>query len=201
MLDRFEVRLSGTGGQGLVLAGIILAEAAGVYEGKHVVQTVSYGPQARGGTSKAEVVISEGEIDHPKPIALDLLLAMSQTAFDESIGDLKPGGLAVVDSELVTQAPSPRVVKIPFTGIAREKCGREQMANIVALGALSRLIPALPAGAGIVSPVSLEAAVLNRLPKETEERNRLAFQEGTMAAAKVQLDRMIGEAPEESEQV
>ena len=84
MMDRFEIRLSGTGGQGLVLAGIILAEAAGLYEGKYVVQTVSYVPAARGGTSRADIVISEWEIDYPKAMGLDLLLAMNQMACDES---------------------------------------------------------------------------------------------------------------------
>jgi len=199
MLDRYEMRLSGTGGQGLVLAGIILAEAAGIYEGKHVVQTVSYGPAARGGTSRAEVVISDGEIDYPKAIGLDLLLAMTQMACDESAGDLKPAGILVVDSQLVTEVNSLRVVKIPFTQIAREKCGREQMANIVALGALSLLIPVTPAGAGVVSPESLEAAVLARVPKGTEKLNRLAFQEGFKAAQEIQKTLIFVESSEDRE--
>jgi 2-oxoglutarate ferredoxin oxidoreductase subunit gamma len=193
------MRLSGTGGQGLVLAGIILAEAAGIYEGKHVVQTVSYGPAARGGTSRAEVVISDGEIDYPKAMGLDLLLAMTQMACDESAGDLKPSGILVVDSQLVTEVNILRVVKIPFTQIAREKCGREQMANIVALGALSLMIPVTSAGAGVVSPESLEAAVLARVPKGTEKLNRLAFQEGFKAAQEIQKTLIFVESSEDSE--
>ena len=102
MVDRFEIRLSGTGGQGLVLAGIILAEAVGIYEGKNVVQTVSYGPAARGGTSRADVVVSDWAIDFPKAMGLDVLLAMNQMACDESASNLKPNGLLVVDSYLVT---------------------------------------------------------------------------------------------------
>ncbi len=201
MIDRYEIRLSGTGGQGLVLAGIILAEAAGIYEGRHVVQTVSYGPAARGGTSRADVVISDGEIDYPKAIGLDLLLAMTQMAFDESAGDLKPSGIVVVDSQLVTEANSLRVVKIPFTQIAREKCKREQMANIVALGALSRLIPAMPSGAGVVSPESLEAAALARVPKETEKLNQLAFQEGLKAVAAIQKTLVFEQPSEDKDQI
>jgi len=201
MLDRFEIRLSGTGGQGLVLAGIILAEAAGIHEGKHVVQTVSYGPAARGGTSRADVVISDGEIDYPKAIGLDLLLAMSQMAYDESASDLKPSGILVVDSQLVTEVNTLRVVKIPFTQIARERCGREQMANIVALGALSRIIPAVPTGAGVVSSESLEAAVLARVPKETETLNRRAFQEGLKAAEEIQKSLVFEEPSEDRDQV
>ena len=202
MLDRYEIRLSGTGGQGLVLAGIILAEAAGIYEGKHVVQTVSYGPAARGGTSRADVVVSDREIDYPKAIGLDLLLAMSQMACDESASDLKPTGVLVVDSHLVTEVMNNlRVVKIPFTQIAREKCGREQMANIVALGTLSRLIPTTPAGAGVVSPESLEAAVLARVPKETEALNRRAFEGGLKAAAAIQKSLVFEKPSEDRDQI
>ena len=201
MLDRFEIRLSGTGGQGLVLAGIILAEAAGIYEEKHVVQTVSYGPAARGGTSRADVVISDREIDFPKAMGLDILLAMSQMACDESSAELKSSGILVVDSQLVTQVAFPRVVKLPFTRIAREKCGREQMANIVALGALSKIIPAMPAGVGIVTTESLEAAVLERIPKGTEKLNQQAFAEGIKAVEEIQKTLVFAEPPEDSDQI
>jgi 2-oxoglutarate ferredoxin oxidoreductase subunit gamma len=201
MLDRFEIRLSGTGGQGLVLAGIILAEAAGLYEGKFVVQTVSYGPAARGGTSRADIVISEAEIDYPKAMGLDLLLAMNQMACDESASELKPRGVLVVDSQLVTQVVYPRVVQIPFTQIAREKCGREQMANIVALAALSRFIPSMPAGAGLVSQQSMEAAVMSRIPPGSEKLNKLAFEEGVKAAAEIQKTLVFEEPSEDSDQV
>ena len=201
MLDRYEIRLSGSGGQGLVLAGIILAEAAGIYEGKNVVQTVTYGPAARGGTSRADVVVSDWEIDYPKAMGLDILLAMNQMASDESIFDLKPAGVLVVDSQLVTQVTYPRVVKIPFTQIAREKCGREQMANIVALGALSKLIPLIPAGAGVVSPETMEAAVMARIPKGTEKLNKLAFEEGVKAAAEIQKTLVFVEPAEDSDQI
>lgn len=201
MVDRFEIRLSGAGGQGLVLAGIILAEAAGIYEGRYVVQTVSYGPAARGGTSRADVVISDKEIDYPKAIALDVLLAMNQMAYDESAAELKPSGIIVVDSHLVTEVTNTSVVKIPFTKMAREKCGREQMANIIALGALSRLIPLTPGGAGLVSPESMAAAVLTRLPQGTEELNKLALAEGVKAAEEIQKTLVFAEPAEDSDQV
>ena len=80
---RVEVRLAGEGGQGMILAGIILAEAAAIYDGKNVVQTQSYGPEARGGASKAEVIIAEGEIDFPEVLSADVLMAMSQEACDK----------------------------------------------------------------------------------------------------------------------
>ena len=105
MARRYEIRLAGSGGQGLVLAGVILAEAAGIYDGKFVCQTQSYGPAARGGASKAEVVISDAEIDYPKAIRPDVLLAMNQTSLDKYLADLKPGGVLLVDADLVREVP------------------------------------------------------------------------------------------------
>jgi 2-oxoglutarate ferredoxin oxidoreductase subunit gamma len=201
IIDRYEIRLSGTGGQGLVLAGLILAEATGVYEGKHVVQTVSYGPAARGGTSRADVVVSDKEIDYPKAMGLDLLLAMNQMACDESVDELKPSGILVVDENLVPQVTASRVIKIPFTKIAKEKCGREQMANIVALGALSRIIPFMPAGVGVVSRESLEAAFLARIPAGTEKLNQIAFAEGILTAEKILKALVFEEPSEDSDQI
>ena len=177
MSSRYEIRLSGSGGQGLILMGIILAEAVGVYEGKFVAQTQSYGPEARGGSSKSEVIVSDEEIDYPKAIRLDLLLAMNQKACDEFYLDLKPEGILIVDSTFVTQIPVPKAYQIPFTRIAREKFNREVVANIVALGALTQLTP-------VVSPKAIEAAVLARVPRGTEKLNRDALRAGIAAAKK-----------------
>ena len=177
MSSRYEIRLSGSGGQGLILMGIILAEAVGVYEGKFVAQTQSYGPEARGGSSKSEVIVSDEEIDYPKAMRLDLLLAMNQKACDEFYLDLKPEGILIVDSTFVTQIPVPKAYQIPFTRIAREKFNREVVANIVALGALTQLTP-------VVSPKAIEAAVLARVPRGTEKLNRDALRAGIAAAKK-----------------
>ena len=137
MAERLEIRLAGSGGQGLILAGMILAEAVGIHGGKFVTQTQSYGPEARGGASKSEVVISDQEIDYPQAVKPDVLLCMNQTACDTYIFDVKPGGALIVDSSLVHQLPTTRAVALPFTKIAREEIGREMMANIVAQGALA----------------------------------------------------------------
>ena len=176
---RYDIRLSGSGGQGLILMGIILAEAIGIHEGKFVAQTQSYGPEARGGSSKAEVVVSDQEIDYPKALKLDLLLAMNQKSCDDYYMDLKPNGVLIVDSTFVNQIPIPRAYQIPFTRIAREKFNREMVANIIALGAISRLTP-------IVSARSIEAAVLARVPKGTEKLNRDALRAGINAAKKIE---------------
>jgi 2-oxoglutarate ferredoxin oxidoreductase subunit gamma len=127
--------------------GIILAEAIGIYDGKYVAQTQSYGPEARGGSSKSEVIVSDEEIDYPKVMSLDLLLVMNQKSCDEFYPDLKSDGILIVDSTFVTQIPSPKAFQVPFTRIAREKLKREVVANIVALGALSQLTPIVSASA------------------------------------------------------
>jgi 2-oxoglutarate ferredoxin oxidoreductase subunit gamma len=155
--------------------GIILAEAIGIYDGKYVAQTQSYGPEARGGSSKSEVVVSDEEIDYPKAMKLDLLLAMNQKSCDEFYPDLKPDGLLIVDSTFVAQLPTPKVFQIPFTRMAREKFKKEVVANIIALGALSQLSP-------IVTPKAIESAVLARVPRGTEKLNRDALRAGMNAA-------------------
>ena len=191
MSSHYEIRLAGSGGQGLMLAGIILAEAAGVYDGKFVCQTQSYGPEARGGASKAEVVISDAAIDYPKAIRPDVLLALNQKSLEAFISDLKPGGLLLVDADLVKEAPASRVLALPFTRIARE-LGRAMVANIVALGALVQLT-------GAVSLESLTAAVLARVPKGTEELNRRALAAGVAAAKESGTVSVPEEPGEESE--
>jgi 2-oxoglutarate ferredoxin oxidoreductase subunit gamma len=187
---RYEIRLSGSGGQGLILMGIILAEAIGIYDGKYVSQTQSYGPEARGGSSKSEVIVSDEEIDYPKAMKLDLLLAMNQKSCDEFYPDLKPDGILIVDSTFVTQIPTPKAFRIPFTRIAREKFKREVVANIIALGALTQLTP-------IVSPRAIESAVLARVPKGTERLNRDALKAGMAAAKRAKKEWMKAEAPPE----
>lgn len=169
--DRFEIRLSGSGGQGLILAGVMLAEASGTFDGKNVVQTQSYGPEARGGASRADVVISAGEIYYPKPMQLDLLLALTQEACDTYYKDLKEQGLLVVDSHLVTQVPTSRWCGIPFSQLARHDIGLPMVANVISLGAICAIT-------GIVSEEGLIQVVKRRAPRGTEEKNMAALQLG-----------------------
>jgi 2-oxoglutarate ferredoxin oxidoreductase subunit gamma len=178
MGKRYEVRFSGTGGQGVVLAGIILAEAAGSCKGQFVVQTVSYGPQVRGGMSSAEVVISDQEIDYPKPMRLDLLVPFTQEACDQGAGLMKPDGVILLDPDLVVQTPEGWVASIPMTRLAKEVTGRAQMANIVALGAIACLAPFL-------EPADMEAAVRERAPRGLEDRFVEALGVGQQAAEEI----------------
>jgi len=182
--DRYEIRLSGSGGQGLILAGIILAEAAGIYEGRYVAQTQSYGPEARGGVSRSDVIISDEEIDYPKAIRLDMLVAMNQQSCDQYFPVLKPSGILLVDSTFVSEIPTEKAVKIPFTRIARERTGKALVANIVFLGALTVFCP-------VVSREAMENALLGRVPRGSKEMNRAALQAGVEAA-----ERFKREAPD-----
>ncbi len=176
MPERYEMRLSGYGGQGLILGGIILAEAIGIHDNKYVAQTQSYGPEARGGKSKAEIVVSDEPIDYPKPINIDLLLAMSQDACDTYFIDLKHDGTLIVDSTLVKEVPVNNAIQVPCTGIAR-KLGNVMVANIVSLGAISEFCEYL-------SKKSLKKAILSRAPKGTEKINLAALDEGIKSARK-----------------
>lgn len=188
-LERFEVRLAGSGGQGLILAGLILAEAAGLYDGRWVAMGQSYGPEARGGASKAEVIISGQPIDYPLASRVDLLLALSQEAADTYSWDLKPGAWIVVDRDLVSHPPTSRAVPLPFTAVARDKLKKPMVANVVALGALRQLT-------GVVSKRALEKALLARVPKGTGELNKKALAAGVKLAKDHALQTPAGPARE-----
>ncbi|WP_003541002.1 2-oxoacid:acceptor oxidoreductase family protein [Desulfotomaculum nigrificans] len=172
MAGTWEVRLSGSGGQGLILAGIILAEAA-VIDGQNVVQTQSYGPAARGGASKAEVIISSEEIDYPKVDRPDVFLGLNQESVLKYMAGCKENSLAIVDSGLVNYIPASlaKVYALPITETARKQVGRELVANAVALGAMAAL-------SGMVSRQAVTTALLRRVPKGTEDMNRKALELG-----------------------
>lgn len=172
-MSRYELRFSGAGGQGLITAGIIMAKAASIYEGKQAVQSQSYGPEARGGASKSEVIISDGPIDYPKATTVDALLAMTQEACDKYTHDLKEGGILLVDSDLVKNLPKGnfKIVSFPIINTAKNDVGREIVANIVALGAMVAL-------SGQVSRDNAEKAVLSSVPEAFIELNKKAFSIG-----------------------
>ncbi|MBP2143595.1 2-oxoglutarate ferredoxin oxidoreductase subunit gamma [Methanococcus voltae] len=171
---RKEVRFSGFGGQGIILAGVILGKAISLYGGKNAVQTQSYGPEARGGASKSEVVISEEEIDFPKVILPDVLISMSQPAFDKYGEEIKENATILIDKDLVSvpeeYESKNKVYKIPFTEIANKEIGLGIVANIVMLGSLTKILD--------VDPEIVKKALLESVPKGTEKKNTLAFEKG-----------------------
>ncbi|NNG68255.1 2-oxoacid:acceptor oxidoreductase family protein, partial [Caldanaerobacter subterraneus] len=129
-----EIRLGGSGGQGLILAGIILAEAA-ILDGKVSVQSQSYGPEARGGSSKAEVIISDGPIIYPKVLKPDVLLALTSHAYKSYKEDVKEAGLIIVDDSVEVEKESKvKTLKFPILKTAQEVVGKAYVANIVSLG-------------------------------------------------------------------
>ena len=171
-----QIILTGTGGQGLILAGIILAEAA-VLDGKQAIQTQSYGPEARGGASKAEVIISDEAIDYPKVQTADTVLAMSQEAFNKYSTVAGAGAKLIVDTTFVREMKETKaqLVKLPITQTAREELVRDMFANIIAMGVIVGLTQT-------VSRESLVAAVLSRVPKGTEDKNQKALDIGFQMA-------------------
>lgn len=175
MSQQRELRLAGLGGQGIILAGIIMAEAAGIFDGKFVAQTQAYGAAARGGFSRSDVIISDEEINYPKARQLDLLLAMSQDAYEENLSMLRPEGILIVDSTFVSDIADAHVYSIPFTLIARETFNRENVANIISLGAMTQISP-------YITEEAMAKAVEKRVPARFVELNRKAFEAGKDAA-------------------
>ncbi len=173
MAERFEIRFSGAGGQGLITAGIILAEAASIIEGKHAVQSQSYGPEARGGASKAEVIISDGPIDYPKATVVDACLAMTQEAADKYANGIKKGGVLLLDSDFVKNEPKGdfKIYKFPIIRTAKEEVGREIVGNVVALGAMIALTDVVKRDSG-------EKAVLAKVPEAFLDLNKKAYSLG-----------------------
>ena len=173
MSSRFEIRLSGTGGQGLILASVILGRAVALYEGREATQTQSYGPEARGGATKADVIISDEPVDYPKATNLDVLLALSGQACSKYHCDLKPGGILIADSMMVPELPDGDFKKYHFPIImtAEEEIGRALVANIVSLGIVAGLT-------GVVSKDSLEKSVTDLAPPGTERINLRALAAG-----------------------
>jgi len=168
---RKECRLCGSGGQGIILAGIILAEAAGIHEGRHVTQVQDYGPAARGDSSRTDVVISDDEIQYPKCRELDLLVALSQRAYDKNKALLKEDGILIVDSSNVTLPFGESAYRIPMTEIAKEKIGSPLSVNMVALGAIAALD-------GVIKLESLERSLKKRVPEKSKDRNLAALAAG-----------------------
>jgi len=171
---RYEIRLSGEGGQGIILAALILAESIGVYGINYVVQSQSYGPEARGGASKAEVIVDDDKIDYQKAIKPDLLLAMNQASCNAYYRELKSGGILIVDSSKVERIPTTEAIAIPFTRMAREEFQKPFVANMIALGSIAKVCDA-------VDLENLKKAVADRVPKGTADLNLKALMLGVGA--------------------
>lgn len=173
----YEMRFGGSGGQGMMLLGDILALAAGCIEGREILLTKSYGPESRGGACRSELVIDSLPINYPAVSRPDFVLAMTQLACDRYHRDLAPGGVLLLDSDLAPNRPAGpgNVYSLPLTRLARESTGRIITANVLALGAIAAL--GRPAGVE-----SIRLAVRETLPERLLETNMIAFNAGLAAA-------------------
>lgn len=172
MSKQTEIRLTGSGGQGIILAGIILAEAA-IGEGNNAIQSQSYGPEARGGASKAEVIISSEEIHFPKVQEPNYLLALTQVAADKYLEEVDENCVVIVDSAIKVSSTikAKEIISVPILQTATDVIGKSIVGNIIAVGAITAIT-------GVVSREAVEHAVLSRVPKGTEDLNRSALEEG-----------------------
>ena len=172
-LNEREILITGFGGQGIILTGNIMGKAATLHDQKHATLTQSYGPEARGGSCSAQVILSGEEILYPYVESPELLVAMSQDGFTKNRHLLRPGGILIWDADLVVTDnldPSWIAYNVPATRFA-EELGNKMMANIVMLGFISAVTD-------LVSVEALKTAVLGSVPPKTKEKNEAAFYRG-----------------------
>lgn len=182
LAPKIGVRLSGTGGQGLVLAGRILAEAAAIHCGLNVVYTKSYGPEARGGASRSDIILSPGEVDDLVSTPMDVLVCLSQKACDRYFPDLAYKGFLLVDSTNVAVVPTSRVVELPLTELAATECGDKMVTNVLALSVMCSLT-------NIVPERALKAAVTSTLRAEFLDQNLRTLNFGHRLAGEVRAEK------------
>jgi 2-oxoglutarate ferredoxin oxidoreductase subunit gamma len=172
MTSKIEIRISGLGGQGVVLAGQVLGKAA-VYSGKNAVQTQSYGAEARGSAAKSEVIISDGKIGFPMVRKCDILIEMSPEAVEKNVKDLKEGGLFLIDSTTVKNVPKTkaRIFKTPATETSTKVLGGRLYANMIMLGVLVKIT-------GMVDEESMEKVIGDTFPEKFVSINIEAYKKG-----------------------
>jgi len=177
--SKSEIRIAGFGGQGVILAGGIIGKAATIYDDKFATLTHSYGPEARGGACSAQIIISTEKVSYPYVISPDVLVLMSQEACQKYAGNLKPGGLMIIEKELVELSGEhdARILSIPATRMA-EELGSRIVLNIVMLGFLTAV-------SGLVSEKGMKESIRKTVPKGTEYMNIMAFNKGLRYGKKI----------------
>ena len=171
-MSREEIVIGGFGGQGIILAGYIVGKAAAILDGKNATFVQDYGPEARGGACRAQVVVSDSQVSYPYIENPSVLAVMSQEAYTRYSAELREDAPLLIDEDLVrlNKSTKNRVFAIPATRIARE-LGRTAVANIVMLGFLTAVTK-------IISADAMKKSVLDSVPKGTEELNTQAFERG-----------------------
>ncbi len=178
--NHFEARLSGEGGQGVIMGGAILAEAAILHQGRFAVQSPTYGSRMRGGPTKVDVIISDKEIIYPRATAINFFLSLAQSSFDKYGVDLTGDVIILLDKNLVPNVPDHHrtVYRFPFVEVAKNELGNAVLSNIIALAVMVELT-------AVVSREALWQAIQARVPKKYIELNRQAMDQGFKIAAQL----------------
>jgi 2-oxoglutarate ferredoxin oxidoreductase subunit gamma len=170
--ERKEVRLAGAGNHGMIQAGLVLQEAAAIYDDLNAHHVQSYGPEARSNAARSEVIISDGDIDYPKATKIDAFLATTQEAVEKYTHDLKPEALVIVDSDMITRLPPGiKAYSLPLLQTAERELKRPMLLYVVALGAIVEL-------SGVVTKGAIEAAVKDHVAKGSEDIHLQALEAG-----------------------
>jgi len=169
-----EIRICGFGGQGVILSGFIIGKAASVFMNYNAVQSQSYGPEARGGAARSEVIISDEKIGYPRPTSVDVLVAMSQESFDTYRTDIRKDTMIIVDPNLVPKHDIGQpVYKVPAQKIA-EELGNKIVTNIVMVGGATSIF-------GFLDPEAVKKSVLDSVPARFLDLNEKAYDKGVEA--------------------
>ncbi len=177
-MSKFEIRLSGEGGQGVIMGGAILAEAAILHEARFAIQSPTYGSRVRGGPTKVDVIVSDEEIIYPRATSINAFLSLAQQSFDKFCTDLTADAIILVDENLVPNVSghSQKIYRYPFVAVARGEMGNVILSNIIALAAIVGLT-------GVVSREALWQAIQARVPAKYINLNKRAMEHGLEISA------------------
>ena len=176
-----EIRIAGFGGQGVILSAIVLGKAASIYENGFATMTQNFGPEARGGACSAQLVVSDSPVLYPYVTRPDIMVTMSQEAYNRFAPELKPGGMLIIEEDLVRVSDlkgDPKVYAIPATRIA-EELGKRMVLNSVMVGFFTAVTKLLDAEA-------VRKAVADSVPPSFRELNLKAFEKGFEYGSKAQ---------------
>ncbi|RLC30265.1 MAG: 2-oxoacid:ferredoxin oxidoreductase subunit gamma [Deltaproteobacteria bacterium] len=176
-MEKCRMVLSGSGGQGVITAAIVIAEAAVLHEGLIAVQSQVYGPEARGGAARSDVIISESQINYPKVIQPNILVCLTQAAYDKFSPSIRPGGLLLTDTKHVKTNPKvdARQIELPMYQTVMDEIGKSIVFNICMVGAVLALT-------NLIKPESITKVLADRIPADVLEMNRKALELGITLA-------------------
>ncbi|MCK5347784.1 MAG: 2-oxoacid:acceptor oxidoreductase family protein [Desulfobacula sp.] len=172
-MERSRIVFSGSGGQGVITAAIILAKAAAIFEEKNAIQSQSYGAAARGGSTRSDIIIDDSEIYFPKVIQPNILVSLTQESYNKFSGIIRPGGLLLVDSKYVSigKKVDAKHIALPMYDAVMEKIGKPIVFNICVLGALIGV-------SGLIKPASILKVLETTIPEDFMEMNKKALNLG-----------------------